>query len=660
MTDIENIEKIKTTSRDIDYLGKDFNSFRANLIEYSKSYFPKTYKDFSENSTGMMFIEMASYVGDVLSYYIDYQFKEGFIQHAEERKNVVTLANYLGYQPKPASAAFVELEVFQLVPSVLDQETSKVVPDFRFSMNILAGMEVQSSEATPTTFRTLQAVSFMEDTKESPREVSVFQRDPDTSEPTFYLLKKKTMASAGTRKVREVMVGPAEEYYEIELIEPDVLEIVNIEDDRKNKYYQVPTLASDTIFLQDENTQKRNPFYSEYAESVPYVLKLLRTSRRFTTRVNSDNTTTIEFGQGRDKLDDEIIIPNLNNVGRVIETDRVFEVAYDPANFLKTKSYGEAPANTKLTVEYYVGGGTQSNIASNTLNTITRIEYGDSVEYLDESDRNILNQLKSSIRVNNPKPALGGRGPETTDEIRKNALSYFSAQNRAVTREDYVVRTYSMPTKFGAIAKAYVSPDGILDTRTQFEFINNLGESTSKLSNTGLTNAYGEINNPYAINLYVLSYDKNKNLVSPNELVYKNLRTYLNQYKLLTDGINITDAFVVNIGIEIEIAVFKTYNKIEVLDEVISDVKSYFNIDKWSIGQSIELSELELEISKVRGVKSAVNVRIYNKTINDGNYSDNEYNLESATYNKVIYPSVDPCIFELKFPDRDVVGRVVE
>ena len=455
------------------------------------------------------------------------------------------------------------------------------------------------------------------------------------------------------------MVGQPEEYFEIELVESDVLEITGIVDDNGNKYYQVPSLANDTIFLEDENTEKRNPFYSEYSESVPYVLKLLRTSRRFTVRVNSDNTTTIEFGQGKDKLDDEIIIPNLNNVGRVLETERAFEVAYDPSNFLKTKSYGEAPSNTTLKVEYIVGGGVASNVASNTLTTITSIEYGDQVEYLDESDRNILNQLKSSVRVNNPNPALGGRGQETTDEIRRNALSYFSSQNRAVTREDYVVRAYSMPTKFGAIAKAYVSPDGILDTRTQFEFINNLGGSTTKLSNNGLTNAYGEINNPYAINMYVLSYNKNKNLVSPNELVYKNLRTYLSQYKLLTDGINITDAFIVNIGVDFEISVFKNYNKIEVLEQVLGSIKSYFDIEKWSIGQTIELSELELEISKVHGVKSAVNIRIFNKTINDGNYSENEYNLESATYNKVIYPSVDPCIFELKFPDRDVVGRVV-
>lgn len=657
MSDIGNSEKIKTTSRDINYLGKDFNSFKKNLVEYAKSYFPKSYKDFSENSTGMMFIELASYVGDVLSYYIDYQFKEGFMQHAEERKNIVTLANYLGYTPKTSAAALVELEVFQLVPSVTDPSTGEIEPDFKYSLNIQAGMEVQSSDTTTTIFRTLDAVNFYEDTPANPREVSVFSRDDNSGQPTFYLLKKLVMASAGSKKVREVTIRTKEEFYEITLVEPDVLEIVSIKDENGNKYYQVPYLANDTVLIEEENSFKKNPFYSTYAEATPYVLRFLRTSKRFTTRVNSDNTTTIEFGAGADKIDDEIIIPNLNNVGRILDTPASFEVAIDPANFLKTKSYGEAPTGT-LTIEYYAGGGINSNVPSNTLTNITSIKTGDQVEFLEPNERTILNTIKGSVRVNNPDPALGGKGPESSEEIRRNALAYFAAQNRAVTREDYIIRAYSMPVKFGSIAKAYVSPDGILDSKTQLDFINNLGEASKSISSNGLTNVYGEVNNPFAINLYILSYNNNKNLVTPNELVYKNLRTYIGQYKLLTDGINITDAFIVNIGVDVEISVFKNYSNIEVLDSVLDGIKTYFNIENWSIGQSIELSELELEISKIYGVKSVVNLRIYNKTINDGNYSENEYNIESATYNKIIYPSVDPCIFELKFPDRDVVGRV--
>lgn len=648
----------KTTSRDISYLGKDFNSLRQNLINYAKSYFPQTYKDFSENSTGMMFIELASYVGDVLSYYIDYQFKEGFIQHAEERKNVVTLANYLGYNPKPVTAASTELEVFQLVPAKTNN-AGEIEPDFKFALNIASGMEITSSDATPIIFRTLESVNFTEDSEMKPRTISVFDRDPDTQEPTFYLLKKVVMASAGTLKTREVSVTSAESFYEVELIEPNILEVISVKDASGNQYYQVPNLAQDTIIIEEQNTDKRNPYYSKHSETAPYVMRLIRTSRRYITRINSDNTVTIEFGAGTDKINDEVIVPNLNNVGRLLDVEKNFEVAYDPSNFLKTKSYGEAPSNTTLTIEYYVGGGISSNVESNSLNNISLINYEEQSEYLEPREIAILDTIRSSVRVNNPEPALGGKNAESTEEIRLNSLAYFSAQNRAVTREDYVVRAYAMPNKFGSVAKAYVTPDGILDSATQLSLIKTFDEQPTKVSPNGLTQVYGEINNPFAINMYVLSYNKNKHLVAPNELILKNLRTYLGQYKLLTDGINITNAFIINVGVELEISVFQNHNKIDVLKNAIQKVKDFFNIDNWQISQPIELGDLELEIAKVVGVKSVTSLHVYNKTIEDGNYSSNVYDMKSATFNKVIYPSMDPSIFELKFPSRDIVGRIV-
>jgi len=278
---------------------------------------------------------------------------------------------------------------------------------------------------------------------------------------------------------------------------------------------------------------------------------------------------------------------------------------------------------------------------------------------LTAQESSILDTIRGSIRANNPDPALGGENAEPTEEIRMNALAYFSAQNRAVTREDYVVRAYSMPNKFGSIAKAYVTPDGILDSATQLSLIKSLEAQPTKTSPAGLTTAYGEINNPFAINMYVLSYDRDKHLVSPNELIFKNLRTYLGQYKLMTDGINITNAFVINVGVDLEISVFQNYNKIDVLSETIRAVRSFFNIDKWQIAQPIELGDLELTIARVYGVKSVVSLRVYNKTLEDGNYSSNVYDVDSATFNKVVYPSMDPSIFELKFPTRDIVGRVV-
>ena len=248
---------------------------------------------------------------------------------------------------------------------------------------------------------------------------------------------------------------------------------------------------------------------------------------------------------------------------------------------------------------------------------------------------------------------------KTDDEIRLNGLASFSSQNRAVTRDDYVIRAYSMPAKFGSIAKAYVSKDGILDSKSQLNVIKNTFEDEVKVNPSGLNVVYGELNNPLAINMYVLSYDNNKRLTEPNEVVLKNLKTYMSKYRMLTDGLNITNAFIINFGINFEISVFHNYNKKQVLLECIDSVGRMFDIDKISIAQPIELGEIELTLSTISGVKSVISVEAVNLTVDDGDYSENEYDIKSAMVGKTIYPSMDPSIFELKFPKKDISGRVV-
>jgi hypothetical protein len=651
------MENNYTNSRDINYLSKDFDSFKSNLVDYVKNYFPGTYKDFSENSTGMMFIELASYVGDVLSYYIDYQFKEGFMQYASERKNVVALANYLGYKIKPVTSATTTLDIMHLVPSKINEE-GRNVPDMKYALNIQEGMQILSNADSETAFRTLDSINFSEKTTENPTHVQVFQRDAN-GQPSFYLLKKSVKASAGRLVKFTVTVGEPEEFYEIELPEKNVIEILSVTDSLGNKWHEVPYLSQDTILLEEPNTEKFNPITSQYAANVPYILRYIKTSKRFTVIVNSDNTTTLEFGQGSDRLDDEIITPSLNNVGKNLQSVRGFDAPYDPSNFLKTDSYGSSPSNTTLTVEYYVGGGLGSNVKSNTLTNISTVRYSDSDEFLDDNETAILENIKNSLQVVNPDPALGGRDEETIDEIRIKGLSTFSSQNRAVTRDDYIIRAYSLPTKFGSIAKAFVTKDGILDTKSQIDILKMTNEIDDSITPNGLNTVYGEINNPFAINMYILSYDENKKLTDPNELVYDNLKTYLSQYRMLTDGINITNAFIINIGVEFEISVLGNYNKKEILRQTIATIQNYFAIEKWQISQPIEIGSVELEISKVKGVRSISSLSIKNLTIKDGNYSQNEYDIDGATINRILYPSMDPSIFEIKYPSRDIVGRVV-
>lgn len=648
---------IVSPSKDINYVSKDFDSFKNNLINYAKSYYSGEYKDFSENSTGMMFIDMAAYVGDVLSYYIDYQFKEGFMQYATERKNIVTLAKYLGYKIKTSTPATVEIEIYQLVPAKKGL-SGAFEPDLKYGLIIKEGMQITSSDGGATEFRTLSQINFTTDTPEQPNITSVYERD-EFGQPTFFLLKKTALASSGTLTTKTFTVGEAESFYEITLPETNVLEIESIRDSEGNTYYEVPYLAQDTVFFEEPNNSINNNTFSSTANDVPYILRYIRTSRRFTTIVNSDNTTTIEFGAGSDTLDDQIITPNINNLGMVTNNLSNIEFPLDPANFLKSDNYGSTPSNTILTITYYVGGGLDSNVASNSLNTISKIEYSDASEYLTPEELNIFDTIKGTVNVNNPDPALGGKSAETNDEIRLNGLSSFSSQNRTVTRDDYIIRAYSMPSKFGSIAKVYVTKDGSLDSKSQLNLIKSNLDQDVKVSPNGMNLVYGELNNPLAINMYVLSYDKNKNLTKPNELVLKNLRTYLSSYKILTDGINITSAFIINIGIDFEISIYPNFNKKEVLFNCIRGLGEKLETDQLSIGQPIEIGELELTLSAVKGVKSVVSVVIKNLTINDGDYSDNEYNIKEATIGKTLYPSLDPSIFELKYPNKDIVGRIV-
>jgi hypothetical protein len=646
-----------TQGKDINYLSRDFNSFKTNLVQYIKSYYPGSYKDFSENSTGMMFVELSAYVGDVLSYYIDYQFKEGFLQYASERKNIMTLAGYLGYKPKPSVPASTNIEVLHMVPSRLDNQ-GKNIPDMRYALNIEPGMEIRTADSSDVVFRTTQPIVFAENTADSPLTIKVFQRDT-SGQPVYYMLKKLAHVSSGTLKRKTIQVGEASSFYEIELGDTNVLEVVSVKDSDGNVWHEVPYLAQSTVLIDEPNNTRNSPLYSRYATTVPYILRYLKTSKRYVVHTNTDNTTTLEFGRGDDKRDDELIVPSMSNVGRTINTNRsVLDMGYDPSNFLKNDSYGESPSNIELTVNYYIGGGASSNVSSNTLTNISLVKYAETNEYLNANERSVLEGIKNSLKAVNPEPARGGKGSESDEEVRLKGLASFPAQLRAVTREDYVIRAYSMPAKFGSVAKAFVTKDGILDTQSQLDIIKT-NESAEDVSPESINTVYGELNNPFAINMYVLSYDEDKKLTQPNELVFKNLTNYMTQYRMLTDGLNITSAFIINIGIYFEISVLHNFNQKEVLDNTMVELTNYFEIDDWQISQPIEISSLEIMISKINGVRTVGNLRIINLTSNDGNYSSNEYDVESATINKILYPSMDPSIFEVKFPGRDIVGRVV-
>lgn len=670
---LNSITKKSNQGRDIKYLNKDFASFRDNLIEYAKTYFPQTYSDFNEASPGMMFIEMASYLGDVLSYYTDDNLKESLLLYADDRSNVVDLANYLGYKPKVIAPAIVKLSVYQLVPSRRMLGGSDYEPDNDYLLRIKEGMLVEASNGT--VFRTTELLDFSVD---SEREISVFSRNI-SQEPEFYLVKKFVNAISGNvRTVTKNFGTSPTQFSTIEIGDTNVIEIYDVRDTNGNKWYEVPYLAQEMVYVDYPVSEQTDKDLVQFKDSVSNVLKLIKTSRRFTTKVNADNTTTIVFGGGNSTSSDETLIPNFKNVGLGLNSSiNKLGSSFDPANFLKTSTYGQAPTGN-MTVSYLVGGGVDSNVSVGTITKIQSIAFDEDVTSF-ENDLNIYQRVKASVAVDNEFPATGGRGPETIEEIRENALANFGSQNRAVTRKDYQVRALSLPAKYGGIAKAYCAPDGELDNNSPSSILNNpdsLEEFTGLIQSlkdrnlteqemkdevskflTGKKNNSNEKNNPFAINLYVLGYDSNKNVSPLNKAVKENLKTYLNEYRMLTDGVNLLDGFVINIGVDFEIRVYGGYNKREVLTKCITQLQTYFNIDNWTFNMPINISEVELLISGVEGVSSVPKCEIVNKCL--GSYSQNSYNIEAATKGKMVYPSLDPSVFEVKFPNQDIKGRVV-
>ena len=667
-----------TNKKDIKYLNRDFASLRQALIEFTKTYYSNTYNDFSEASPGMMFIEQAAYVGDILSYYTDAQLKESFINLASNKNNIYQLAQNLGYKPKISTPASVTLTLYQTLPSKWmssDNTITNYEPDFDYALKINEGMLVGSNSNQNVQFITTDFVDFGDSHN---REVSVFTVD-GSNNPITYLITKKVSAISATRYTQDFEVGEFKPNPTFRLTSTNFIKIESVVDSDNTTYYEVPYLAQEMVYIKSPNEAYNEPMLAT-ANAPKYILKLQQTNKRFTTRLVDEQTIELRFGSGNESTPDELLIPNTKNVGLGLNNsiNRMGE-SFDPSNFLKTNTYGIAPAQTTLTVTYLAGGGIQSNVPQGDLTKIKAVSFNDDILAFTDINFPVYNEARRSLVVENIEPATGGKGFETIEEIRENAIATFGAQNRAVTKKDYEVRALAMDTMFGGIAKVYVEQDGSIDTSAAQQVLRNpsvkkdftnLVKSLKGSTDDEITLAldtflktkqtFAVESNPFAINMYLLGYDSNNKLTTLNPTVKQNLKTYLEEYRLLTDAINLIDGYVVNIGVNFDITVFANYNKREVVLKCVQVVTNYFDINKWKMNQSINLSELELEIANVDGVSSVPKVEIVNLADSTGLvYSQYSYNIAEATRNKIVYPSLDPSIFEIKYPNKDIKGRAL-
>jgi hypothetical protein len=607
-------------NKDISYINKDFNDVRSQLINFSQTYFPNTYTDFSPASPGMMFIEQAAYISDVLSFYLDNQIQETYLQYARQTDNLYDLAYMFSYKPKATGLAYVDLDLYQQVPSKVDNVS--IVPDYNYS--ILIGENTTISTQDGSSFILDQSVDFSTSSSNDPTEVSISQIS--NGEPTYYLLKKTRKGASGNIRTLNFTMGAYQPFPTLEINASDVAGIIDIVDSDGNQYYEVDYLGQDLVYDSIQNTNTNDPNNFQNGDS-PYILRTKSTNKRFTTRFLNRTTLQIQFGSGNALQVDEQITPNPDNVGLGLPFGQSkLTTAYSPTNFVFTNTYGTAPSNTTLTVRYTSGGGVKSNVNANSINILNT--NNSFFKNSNLSNTTTAQFIFNSLAVNNPSAASGGSDGDTIEEIRQNSLANYNTQQRNVTADDYLIRALSMPPKFGDIAKAYTTkpspkdPDTILD-------------------------------------LYVLAYNNTSNLVITSDTIKTNLQTYINQYRMLGDTINIKDAFIINIACNFEIVTLPNFNNSDVLARCITTLQNYFNINNWQINQPIILRELSVLLDNIPGVQTVQSINIINRAGTNSGYSQYAYSIPQATQGGIIYPSLDPSIFEVKYPNSDITGRVI-
>jgi hypothetical protein len=613
-------------NRDVKYLNRDFSEIRAKLIEFSQTYFPNTYNDFSPTSPGMMFMEQAAYVGDVMSFYLDNQLQETFTQFARQTNNLYELAYMFGYKPKTTNAAQAIIDIYQQVPSKLSGTT--YVPDFDYALIIGKNSTVQSSQNSEINFLIGDECDFSKSSSLDPTEITVYKAAGST--PEYYLLKKSRKAISANISTETFTFGSPQKFPTINITGENIIGILDIVDSNGYVWNEVDYLGQEMVFDSIKNTNPNDPNNVENAGEVPYLLQLKKCQRRFATRCTSATNLQIQFGAGNPNDTDELITPNPNNVGIGLpfEQDKL-TTAYSPTNFLFTNTYGIAPSNTTLTVRYLTGGGVGSNVPSGDLTTLnTNASKFNKINL----NTTMANYVFNSLAVTNEEAADGGSAGDTDEEIRQNTMMQAATQQRTVTLDDYKVRALSMPGEFGTVSKVYIEKPKLTDK--QVSTVNTLC-------------------------MYILSQNSSGQLDYATETLKKNLKTYLSHYRVIGDNIEIKNAYIIDLGIDFEIIVLPNFTNSEVILSCITALQQYFSVEKWQMNQPIILRDLFVLLDKIEGVQTVKNVIISNKSGTSKGYSQYSYDIEGATQNQVIYPSLDPSIFEIRYPNQDIKGRVV-
>tara|TARA_R110000772_G_scaffold49433_2_gene113817 strand:+ start:8463 stop:10265 length:1803 start_codon:yes stop_codon:yes gene_type:complete len=591
----------------IKYTSRDFDSIREDLVEHAKRFYPDEWKDFSKSTINSLLIDSVAYVGDVLSFYLDYQANESFLDTAIEFNNVRKHARALGFKYAGAPSTYGILSMFCMIPA----NTDGTAPDLTYMPILKKGGTFSSSNGG--NFILTEDVNF----GDLSNEIVAARFDDTSGATTFFAVKAYGQISSGvfSRAVVDLTNSAFERFRRVRIGGDSVVEIVSVVDTDGNKYYEVDNLSQEVVF---EETTNRNAT----VEGVRSILKPFSAARRFVVE-QDDTGTYLQFGFGSESSDEDAIVDPAKVAIQMHGKEYVSNLRFDPSKLVGTTKLGISPSGTKLTVILKTN---DSNSANASVNTVTNIQNA-SFNFVNEI---ALNQSKkaavvTSLEVTNEEPIVGSIEQMTTEELKQRAKGYYSTQSRAVTRQDYESMIYNMPNKFGIVKRVSV------------------------------------MNDPSATNrrmaIYVISEDQNGKLITANSPLKTNMKNWISQYKAMNDVVDIFDAKIVNFGIDFKVVLDSRFKDINIIGKCNSAIREYF-LNQLYIGEPIYITRLYSVLGKVDGVADVKTVRVSQKKGAD--YSSVNINFDETLSSDGTY-IITPknAIMELKYPNRDIKGTLI-
>lgn len=589
----------------IKYTNREFASIKEELIKHAKRYYPTTFQDFNEASFGSIMLDSVAYIGDVLSFYLDYQANEQFLSTAVEYDNVIGLAKQSGFRFQSVPTTSGICSFYVLIPAAA---TGGV--DERYAPVLQKGTMLGSDEGG--TFILAEDVNF----SNSNLETLVAKVNTSTGLPIYYARKGFGRVVSGKIKRKSITIGEFQRFRKVNLGEPNVAEIISVTDSEGYEYFHVDYLSQNVVYksILNNNTDKN---------SAPFIMKPFPVPRRFTTET-TEETTFLRFGFGSEsELSTDSVVDPTNLILDLYGKDYSTDESFDPKKLLQNDKLGVGPSDTTLYVEYRVNVADYTNVGPHSVNSVkTRSMKFNSSDALDPD---VLSEVRGSVQVDNEDAIVGDIAEIDSDEIRVRALDMFATQNRAVTREDYVSLVYAMDKKFGSVARCNIYKD-------EDSFKNNL-------------------------NLYVVSEDDSGFLTPSNQTIKENVKTWLSKYKMINDSIDILNARIVNFGIDFEVVSSMEHNKFDVLQNALTNLQFDIADIKFDIGESIKMSDIYQSIISTKGVIDVTDLQVFQKSSSGYEQTSFKFDQQKSSDGRFVIAPKD-VIFEIRYPSLDIRGSV--